>query len=123
MRKISVCSALVHIPTYGESRSLNLAQAVMVTLYELSKLYTAPTRSPAKQTPPAKSKDVEGLKQHLYHVLQEVQYLRKNQEESIRSSFADLIGRARLTDLDVRMLRGFFHRIEVTVQRFRKGLN
>ena len=118
---LCLCNAWIHIPTFGKSSSLNLAQAVMVTLYELSKLYEMPSRPWGKQTPKAKSNDIEGLKHHLFQVLEQIHFLKKNQEETIWRSFSDLIGRAQLTEIDVRLMRGFFHKIEVTLRRLDKS--
>lgn len=115
----SVCHALIHIPTFGGSQSLNLAQAVIVTLYELSKL------SPGRQTGAAASKspsmatsrELEGLKQHFFQTLERIGFLQAQQETTLWQSFSDLLGRARPTRLDVRLIRGFFHRIEVSLKR------
>lgn len=44
---IALCSAVLHIPTSAKQPSVNLAQAVILTCYELSRA------RPPKQTPPA----------------------------------------------------------------------
>lgn len=117
--ELALCNGWVHIPTYGRHRSLNLAHAVAVTLYELSRAYGAPGRSGAKRTGLARAREVEAMKHHLFDLLREVHFLRPRQEELMWSRFSDLIGRAQPTELDVRLIRGFVHRVEVTLRRIR----
>ncbi len=57
------------------------------------------------------------MKQHLFDLLRAVNFLRPHQEDQMWSSFSDLIGRAGPTELDVRLIRGFLHRVEVTLAR------
>ncbi|MBN2505562.1 MAG: RNA methyltransferase [Verrucomicrobia bacterium] len=113
--EMAVCNAWIHIPTFGRSRSFNLAHAVAVTLYEVSRHYAPPARRTPPPTPLAASRDVEAMKGHLARVLQRVRFLRPRQEAHIWTRISDLAGRARLTDLDVRMIRGFLHRIELSL--------
>lgn len=113
--ELALCHACVHVPTQGPASSLNLSHAVGVVLYEL-------TRNPPVGATPAASalattRQVNGLKTHLFEVLDAVGFLKPGAEASIRQSFADLMGRARPTDLDVRLLRGFLHRVQVTLRR------
>jgi tRNA/rRNA methyltransferase len=114
---IDLCNEWVYIPTYGKSSSLNLAQAVVVTLYELSKLYNAEPIQFEQQIIPASSKSVEAMKAHLFNIMDMIGFLRKSSRESIWTSFSDLIGRAKPDERDIRMLRGFFNRIDVTLKR------
>lgn len=115
--EIAVCNAWIHITTFGTNRSLNLSHAVMVTLYELSRQYVAPPERLAKGTLPAVSAEVERLKKHLFRILDRIRFLRLGQRDTMWSSFSDLAGRTRLTDRDVRMIRGFLNKVEVTLDR------
>lgn len=121
--EMSACNAWIHIPTHGDSASLNLAQAVLLTLYELSRHYeSAGTAEASPATELADATEVEGVKHHLETLLAEIRFFRSPQQQAtLRHSFADLIGRARLTRLDARLLRGIFHRIQVRLKRRSEG--
>jgi TrmH family RNA methyltransferase len=116
---IDLCNEWVYIPTFGKSSSLNLAQAVVVTLYELSKLFGAEPVQIEQEIIPASSKNVEAMKIHLFEILDKIDFLRKSSREAIWTSFSDLIGRAKPDERDIRMMRGFFNRIEVTLKRLK----
>lgn len=118
---MSVCNEWVYIPTYGTTGSLNLAQAVMVLLYEASKHYDekfSPTIEPIK---PASSKSVEGMKEHFFRILETTGFLRLSSRNALWGSFSGMIGRAKPDEREVRMIRGFFNRIEVTLGKKEKN--
>lgn len=117
---MSVCNEWIYIPTYGRTGSLNLAQAVMVLLYELSKLYGKGFNSDPDAVEPASSKSIEGMKAHFFHVLEITGFLRLSSRDALWGSFASMIGRAKPDEREVRMIRGFFNRIEVSLQRLKK---
>ena len=118
-KELSLCNHLLHIQTYGEHSSLNLAQAVITTLYECSKQFTsAPTlheKESYKVDPLASSADVARLKTHWLEVLKEVRFLKDGQAESLELSFSNLLGRAHLSEREVRMLRGFLHQTQLSL--------
>jgi tRNA/rRNA methyltransferase len=113
---MSLCNEWVHIPTFGRVNSLNLAQSVVVCLYEISRRFEVEA-DPSEGLVPASSAQVEGMKDHLFRILERTGFLRNNAREALWTSFAGLIGRARPDDRDVKMIRGFFNRIEVTLNR------
>ena len=110
--EMNVCNCWMTIPTFGNSFSLNLAQAVMVVLYEYSKhRYT--WQVPKKNRQWATSHNIEGLKKHFFEVLHHIGYIRGEMEPAMRSRFAELFARVRLLKNEAQMIRGFFHRIEL----------
>lgn len=113
---LNLCNEWVYIPTYGRSSSLNLSQAVMVSLFELSKYYEAEPVQQVEAVSLASSKSIEGLKGHLFRILDTTGFLRRSSKDTLWSSFSDIIGRAKLDERDVRIIRGFFNRIEVTLK-------
>lgn len=115
--EMSLCNEWIYIPTFSNNNSLNLAQAVMVVLYELSRYYDAKESFVGKITEPATSKQLEGMKQHFFDVLKKVKFLRQGAGESIWNSFACMIGRAKPEARDIRMIRGLFSQIETTLSR------
>lgn len=115
--EMSLCNEWIYIPTFSNNNSLNLAQAVMVVLFELSKYYGVEESLSGKISEPATSKQLEGMKQHFFETLKRVNFLRKGTEESIWNSFACMIGRAKPEARDIRMIRGLFSQIETTLSR------
>ena len=114
--EISICNRQLKIPTYGTSGSLNLAQAVMVTLYEFRKSIgneTAPLEKKVKKKKieKATSGDLEGMKNHLYQLLDDLAYRNEERDRFIKISISDMVHRANLSAKDVRILRGFLMRI------------
>ena len=114
--ELALCHVCVHVLTSSGSSSLNLSHAVAVVLYELTRQGAAQT-SKSLVEPPAPAGELDGLKSHLFEVLDETGFLKPGAEASIQQSFADLLGRARPTEFDVRLMRGFLHRVQVTLQR------
>ena len=126
--ELALCTALLHIPTFGDVPSLNLSHAVMVTLYESSRFYTKTTTAgtTTSQNGPselASIAELEGLKSHLENVLRTTGFLHANQETGMMERFSDFFARARPTGLDVRMWRGMLHRVEVTIQMVNSELS
>ena len=109
------CNEWIYIPGFGSTTSFNLAQAVILVLYELSHLnprQESPINSPS---PLADSFLIEGLKDHFFTVLKAVRFLRKGHEPVMRTYFSDLIARTHMTEHDVRIARGFFNKILLTI--------
>jgi len=113
--EMSCCNEWLFIPTFGESNSLNLAQSVMVILYEFSKNYGIEHNVDISLPKPATSERLEGLKQHLFQVLDEIRYVREGKKDSLWESFSNLLGRAKPDERDVRMLRGFLNKVLLTI--------
>ena len=109
--EISICNRRLKIPTYGTSDSLNLAQAVMVTLYEFRKSIDNEIAPFEKKIEKATSGDLEGMKSHLYQLLDDLEYRNEERDRFIKVSISDMVHRANLSAKDVRMLRGFLMRI------------
>ncbi|MBU2514588.1 RNA methyltransferase [bacterium] len=120
---INLCNEWIYIPTFGKSSSLNLSQAVLVTLYEFSKLYNISPNQQEQTISPASSSSIEGMKEHLFEILNETDYLHRSSKENVWSSFSDIIGRAKPDERDVRMIRGFFNRIQVTLKKQKTDKN
>ncbi len=118
---INLCNEWIYVPTFGKSSSLNLSQAVLVTLYEISKLYDLSSNQQEQIISPASSSSIEGMKHHLFEILEETAYIHRSSKENVWSSFSDIIGRAKPDERDVRMIRGFFNRIQVTLKKKRSG--
>lgn len=99
---------IVTIPTSSRLPSINLAQAVALMAYELSKIEvpedTEPSVHPLRR--PSTAADREGLYEHLQGLLERVGFLNRQNPDDIMRSLRRLFGRAALDERDVRILRG-----------------
>ena len=119
-KEMSICNEWMYIPTFRKSNSFNLAQAVVVMLYELSKLYPVSDPFSAREFKLANTDQVEGMKRHFFQILDRIGFIRHGARDSIWHSFSCLIGRAKPDERDVRMIRGFFSQIETKIKRKEK---
>lgn len=109
-RDLQYCQSLITIPTHPDYSSLNVAQAVMICLYEifLSSLNDAP--QPAIFRTSAES--VERLFDRMRASLLKIGFLDPQNPEHILLALRRVIGRAGLEEKDVRILIGLFRQIE-----------
>lgn len=106
---IALCQAIVTIPIDPRFHSLNLAQAVAINAYEW-RLASDGDRPPARfreGPPPAEAGDLLGLYDHLERELDASGFFfpPENRPSMVRNLRVAL-GRARLTEQEVRTLRG-----------------
>ncbi len=98
------CQQLVQIPTSTEQPSINLAQAVLLALYEIRRAHVdgeAPFEHKA-----ADVASMEGMYDHLDELYKEVRYFDAQNEERIPMILRRLLNRARPNPQEVRVIRG-----------------
>jgi len=109
-KEIENCGFLITIPAEYSAPSLNLAQSVLLVAYELSK------KTYKKEAPElVKHAELESLYRHIHSTLNLLEYIpRGNRDLEIRimRNLKHLIGRAGLTDWELRMLYGICSQIE-----------
>ncbi|TAN45820.1 MAG: RNA methyltransferase [Nitrospirae bacterium] len=114
--EVDECGFLITIPANREQPSLNLAQAVLLTAYELS----MSGRSSLPEDKKSKDKRVcqEEL-QRLYSrttaLLRTLEYIPKgnlDMEKKIMVNIKHFVGRSGITDWELKMLHGIITRIE-----------
>ena len=104
------CQLLVDIPSHPDYRSLNVAQAAVVCLYEL---YVATLTTPADDAiQRAEAENIERLFDIMRHALLKIGFLDSENPEHMLLAFRRIFGRAGLEDKDVRILTGMFRQIE-----------
>jgi tRNA/rRNA methyltransferase len=106
MRELALCNDIVRIPTAPAQPSLNLAQAVLVIAYEL---YLArPQAGPGLPGagPEAASAALEQMYAHFEEALLAIRFVRPDTAPHRILALRRILGRARLTPGDVRLLRG-----------------
>lgn len=107
---MSYCHWLVRIPTRDEHRSMNLGQAVAVTLYELirdakAKFGNAPAPGEAAV------EEVDRVTQYLLDALEKAGYLKAPVKESQTLKLRRLVRRMDLTGRDAVMWQGMLRQI------------
>jgi tRNA/rRNA methyltransferase len=111
---IAVCHHLAFIPTSDAYASLNLAQAVVVALYEFRRalLDRADTASPDAGTRThADAGEVEAMFEQLERALLEVGFLSQQNPGHVMATLRALLARAGLDDREVAVLRGVARQI------------
>lgn len=104
--ELQKCHLHLTIPTDEEYTSLNLAMALQVVAYELRVAAVGAKAAVAADEPLATAEAVELLYQHLEKVLVDVGYLDPKLPRQTMPRFRRLFNRARLTELELSMLRG-----------------
>lgn len=129
--EVDECGFMIKIPSSKLQPSLNLAQAVLIIAYELSKL-----RYAAKDTPPGVQKKISGspaliehLKTHgeiapLYErisrALELLEYVPRGDRNLVKNIIVNLkhfIGRSGITEKELNMLQGICTQIEKKIGR------
>mgnify|MGYP001825126243 CR=1 FL=1 len=112
--ELEICTGLVHIPTSPEYRSLNVAAAVQVLCYELRLAFLShadavvETPKTSREDMPATTDQLEGMYQHMYQMMQDIQFFSGSNPEVIMRRLKSLFNRAQTTKREVAILRGIF---------------
>ena len=127
-RDLKYCQWLLTIPAHSDYPSLNVAQAVMVCLYEI--FLASLKKAPREMISRAPAESVESLFDRMRRSLLKIGFLDSQNPEHILLAVRRLLGRAGLEERDVRILTGLFRQIEwyteggwrVVEEKERKGL-
>ncbi|MFQ5903290.1 MAG: RNA methyltransferase [Candidatus Binatia bacterium] len=127
-RDLKNCQWLITIPSHPDYPSLNVAQAVMVCLYEI--FLAALKKPPREMISRAPAESVELLFDRMRRSLLKIGFLDSQNPEHILLALRRILGRAGLEEKDVRILTGLFRQIvwyaeegwEVVEEKERKGL-
>jgi TrmH family RNA methyltransferase len=114
---------LVTIPT-TEHASLNLAQAVLLALYELHLSAADATRTlapPRKDAPPATSEEYERLFADTERALTDIEFFKTRYHEHIMRTVRTLFYRASPDSRELALLRAIFIEVVRTIERIAKG--
>lgn len=106
---LSHCHWLLRIPTTTETPSMNLAQSVVVVLYELSR--TPHTPIPDEQAAPATMQTLQRLADLMHDSLTRSGYYSDAAQVSSGEQLRQLLTRIALTDSDAATLTGMFRQI------------
>ena len=109
-RDLQHCQWLITIPAHPDYPSLNVAQAVMVCLYEI---YLASLKkTPRGAISRAPAENIDRLFDRMRRSLLKIGFLDSQNPEHILLALRRILGRAGLEEKDVRILTGLFRQIE-----------
>lgn len=116
------CSLLVRIPTAPDLSSLNLAQAVALFSYEAHELGRKLKGPLPSKKNTATVEELEGLYAHLEEVLQLIGFIEEKSPARMMNVMRRMISRRMPDPRDVRIIRGVLSKVELAVERAKKGL-
>lgn len=110
---VTRCHFLITIPADDGYPVLNLAQAVAICLYELRKAWEAdvPGQPSCEAQPVAPFADQERMFAHLEEALRAIHFLYGPKAESLMHALRHLLGRARMTPMELNVLLGLARQI------------
>lgn len=106
-KEIQYANKIFKIPTNSIFPTLNLSQAVAITLYEMNLQKIKENNSIKK---PSK-KEMDGFFEHLKKVLLEIRFLHKNNPDRIMLDLKSIFQRAFLDKRELKILRGILSQI------------
>lgn len=110
--ELDLCQRLITIPAGGPIASMNLAQSVVVCLYEVAKKYAEMDGMVQPGRRLAEIEHLEILFAHMRETFLRIRYLNPQNPEHIMRSYRQILGRAALDDREVRILRGLVSEID-----------
>lgn len=110
------CHLLARIPTADEHPSLNLAQAVLVMVYEIWRAWEEAAELGGDASPDlAPARETEQMFMDLGLLLGEIGFLNQQNPEEIVLALRRLLGRAGMERREVQILRGIFRQVRWAV--------
>lgn len=109
-KDLKYCQSLVNIPTHPDYPSLNVAQAVMVCLYEI--FVASLDSTPEQNIERASAESIEALFDRMKATLLKIGFLDPQNPDHILLALRRIFGRAGLEERDVRIFSGLFRQIE-----------
>jgi tRNA/rRNA methyltransferase len=119
---VARCQYLIQIPTAAEYSSLNLAQAVAICLYELRKAWLAPSPTPVLENVATVAAQ-EHMFQQLQTAFEEIHFLYGDKADALMHAVRHLLGKARLTDMETKVLLGLARQIRWYVANHQKTID
>jgi TrmH family RNA methyltransferase len=116
-KELALCHLVTMIPSNPDFGSLNLAQSVAVTTYQLrlffiSRMEGDPLPQKKKKAELASVDEIEGMYEHLERALGRIQFLIPDNTFHMMRILRGVFGRTGLTDREVRIFRGISRQIE-----------
>jgi len=108
------CQFQIHIPANDQYSSLNLAASVQVIAYEfrMAQLLAEGKEVTQQEEPLANRDEMDRFYEHIFQVMQSVDYYRPEQPKLLRRRVQRLFNRPMMTHPEVQIMRGFLSMIE-----------
>jgi tRNA/rRNA methyltransferase len=103
---VQLCPYLIHIPTEPESGALNLAQAAAICLYEIRRAWLGRDSAESDDNEVVPWERQAHLFAQLQSGLERIGYLRGIRGDALMHALRHLVGRARPTPMEARLLYG-----------------
>ena len=102
--EFELCQYLVEIPAHPSNQSFNLAQAVLLTAFEIFRMkpHLPPVIEEVYPTIP----QFEAMHEHLREALKAIGFIKNNNPDHMPRVLKNIFHRAQLTDVELRVLRG-----------------
>ncbi|SDD76649.1 RNA methyltransferase [Desulfuromonas thiophila] len=114
--ELMACSSAATIATPGDKGSLNLAQAVVVTLYELTRSGPAVVDTPAAALALPNHQQIESLMRPVEELIDRIGYSNPSRPEVIPAALRRLLARALPDPAEINLLRGLVEQLSQSVQ-------
>lgn len=115
--ELALCRWQATIPTSGEYGSLNIAQAVLIFCYELSRGIAGGVENPAREL--AVSSELEALYRQMETTLYRIGFLDEDNPAHLMRTLRRIFSRAELDGREVSVLRGMLSQIDWAADRSR----
>jgi tRNA/rRNA methyltransferase len=118
--EVALCSHAATVATTDELGSLNLAQAVLLFLYEIFRPLTTPSPPPIRSetTLPAQA-ELHAMLGQMDEILERTAFLNPSSPAGVRNKLHQLLGRARPDQEEVALLRGMWTQIAWSINDWR----
>src|SRR5262249_57322178 len=107
---VTRCQYLIQVPTADGYSSINLAQAVAICLYEVRTAWLKHSSAPRVEDLATVSSQ-EHMFRQLQTALEEIHFLYGNKAEPLMHAVRHLLGKARLTEKETKILLGLARQI------------
>jgi tRNA/rRNA methyltransferase len=107
---VTRCQYLIQVPTADGYSSLNLAQAVAICLYEVRTAWLKLSSAPRVEDL-ASVESQEHMFRQLQTALEEIHFLYGDKAEPLMHAVRHLLGKARLTEMETKVLLGLARQI------------
>lgn len=114
---LELCRWIVRIPSEEQFSAFNLAQSVLLTLYEITRTLPAHALPPQPAEPLPTANDLAQLDRHLTEVMHKTGFLRDGSPRPIPGTLKNLLRRMEPNRRELSILLGLVARINKTLNR------
>lgn len=111
--ELDLCQHLLTIPTSHDLPSMNLAQSVVLCLYEINKVRSEMDGCQQGSQKLALNAELERMFQHMKQSMTHIGFLNQDNPDHILRAFRKIFGRCELNIREVNILRGLFNQIDL----------